>query len=99
MSKNLYVGNLSYAVTDAELNQLFSQFGKVDSARVITDRDTGRSKGFGFVEMGDDAEAEAAINAMNGKEDHGRTLTVNEAKPREPRGPRPHGNMGYNNFD
>ena len=55
MSKNLYVGNLSYAVTDAELNQLFSQFGKVDSARVITDRDTGRSKGFGFVEMGDDA--------------------------------------------
>ena len=61
MSKNLYVGNLSYAVTDAELNQLFSQFGKVDSARVITDRDTGRSKGFGFVEMGDDAEAEAAL--------------------------------------
>ena len=96
MGKNLYVGNLSYAVTDAELNELFSQFGKVDSARVITDRDTGRSKGFGFVEMADDAEAQAAIDGMNGKEDHGRTLTVNEAKPREPRGPRPHGGMGHN---
>ena len=96
MGKNLYVGNLSYAVTDAELNQIFSEFGKVDSARVITDRDTGRSKGFGFVEMGDDAEAQAAIDGMNGKEDHGRTLTVNEAEPREPRGPRPHGGMGYN---
>ena len=95
MGKNLYVGNLSYAVTDAELNQIFSQFGKVDSARVITDRDTGRSKGFGFVEMGDDAEAQAAIDGMNGKEDHARTLTVNEAKPPEPRGPRPHGGMGY----
>ncbi len=98
MGKNLYVGNLSYAVTDAELNELFSQFGKVDSARVITDRDTGRSKGFGFVEMADDAEAQAAIDGMNGKEDHGRTLTVNEAKPREPRGPRPHGGMGGHNF-
>lgn len=96
MGKNLYVGNLSYAVTDAELNELFSQFGKVDSARVITDRDTGRSKGFGFVEMADDAEAQAAIDGMNGKEDHGRTLTVNEAKPRDPRGPRPHGGMGRN---
>ena len=82
MSKNLYVGNLSYSVRDDELRELFSQFGKVDSARVITDHDTGRSKGFGFVEMPEDAEAQAAID------------TVNEAKPREPRGPRPHGGMG-----
>ena len=85
MAKNLYVGNLSYGVDDAELEQLFVEFGKVDSARVITDRDTGRSKGFGFVEMSDDNEAEAAINALNGKENGGRTLTVNEAKPREAR--------------
>ncbi|MBO4619283.1 MAG: RNA-binding protein [Victivallales bacterium] len=94
MAKNLYVGNLSYSVRDDELKELFSQFGKVDSARVITDHDTGRSKGFGFVEMPDDAEAQAAIDALNGKENNGRTLTVNEAKPREPRGPRPHGGMG-----
>lgn len=97
MGKNLYVGNLSYAVTDADLNDLFAQFGKVDSARVISDRETGRSKGFGFVEMADDAEAQAAIDAMNGKEDHGRTLTVNEAKPREARPPRMHGGMGHYN--
>ncbi|MBR6471817.1 MAG: RNA-binding protein [Victivallales bacterium] len=94
LAKNLYVGNLSYSVRDDELNQLFSQFGKVSSARVITDHDTGRSKGFGFVEMPDDAEAQAAIDALNGQENNGRTLTVNEAKPREPRGPRPHGGMG-----
>ena len=91
MAKNLYVGNLSYSVRDDELNQLFAQFGKVDSARVIMDRDTGRSKGFGFVEMSDDAEAQAAIDGLNGKENNGRTLTVNEAKPREPR---PHGGFG-----
>ncbi|MBQ4480991.1 MAG: RNA-binding protein [Victivallales bacterium] len=94
MAKNLYVGNLSYSVRDDELNQLFSQFGKVSSARVITDHDTGRSKGFGFVEMPEDSEAEAAIAALNGQENNGRTLTVNEAKPREPRAPRPHGGMG-----
>ena len=94
MSKNLYVGNLSYSVKDAELYDLFAQFGKVDSARVIQDRDTGRSKGFGFVEMSDDAEAQAAIDGLNGKENNGRTLTVNEAKPREPRSARPHGGMG-----
>ena len=91
MAKNLYVGNLSYSVRDDELKELFSQFGKVDSARVITDHDTGRSKGFGFVEMPDDAEAQAAIDALNGKENNGRTLTVNEAKPREPRPFRPRG--------
>ena len=85
MAKNLYVGNLSYSVNDAELNELFAQFGKVDSARVITDRDTGRSKGFAFVEMPNDEEAQAAIAALHDKEFVGRKLTVNEAKPREPR--------------
>ena len=94
MSKNLYVGNLSYSVNDSELYSLFAQYGKVDSARVISDRETNRSKGFGFVEMTDDAEAEAAINALNGQENNGRTLTVNEAKPREPRTFRPRGGMG-----
>ena len=85
MAKNLYVGNLSYSVNDEILNELFSQYGKVDSAREITDRETGRSKGFGFVEMANDDEAQAAIDALNGKEHMGRVLTVNEAKPREPR--------------
>lgn len=85
MAKNLYVGNLSYQVRDDELNALFSQYGKVTSARVILDRETQRSKGFAFVEMADDAEAEAAIAALNGAENNGRALTVNEAKPREPR--------------
>ena len=88
MGKNLYVGNLSYSVNDDELNALFSQFGKVSSARVIMDRETGRSKGFGFVEMPDDAEAQAAIDNLNNKENNGRTIAVNEAKPREPREPR-----------
>ena len=85
MAKNLYVGNLSYKVRDDELNALFSQYGKVTSARVIIDRETQRSKGFAFVEMADDAEAQAAITALNGAENNGRALTVNEAKPREPR--------------
>jgi cold-inducible RNA-binding protein len=103
MAKNLYVGNLSYSVNDAELESLFAQFGKVDSARVISDRETGRSKGFGFVEMADDNEAEAAIEALNGKEQLGRTLTVNEAKPREPRtggfgGGRPRGDFGSKRY-
>lgn len=89
MAKNLYVGNLSYSVDDAILRELFEQFGKVDSARAITDRETGRSKGFGFVEMPDDSEAQAAIDALHGKEHMGRTLTVNEARPREPRPARP----------
>ena len=79
----LYVGNLTYEVTDAALEQLFAAHGNVKSAQVIMDRDTGRSKGFGFVEMGSDQEAQAAIAALNGQESGGRTLTVNEARPKE----------------
>jgi RNA recognition motif-containing protein len=82
----LYVGNLSYEVSNSDLEQLFQPHGQVQSAQVIMDRDTGRSKGFGFVEMGNDQEAQAAITALNGKESNGRALTVNEAKPREDRG-------------
>ena len=82
MGKKLYVGNLTYGVTDSILSQLFEAHGKVQSAKVIMDRDTGRSKGFGFVEMGSDAEAQAAITALNGNEIQGRTLTVNEARPK-----------------
>jgi RNA recognition motif-containing protein len=79
----LYVGNLSYDVTDGALEQLFAAHGTVQSAQVIMDRDTGRSKGFGFVEMGSDAEAQAAIAALNGVQQGGRALTVNEARPKE----------------
>lgn len=86
MGRKLYVGNLSYDVTSSSLEQMFSQFGTVQSAQVIQDRDTGRSKGFGFVEMGSDQEAQSAIDGMNGQEFNGRTLTVNEARPREDRG-------------
>ena len=86
MGKKLYVGNLSYDTTDSTLEQMFAAHGTVQSAQVIMDRDTGRSKGFGFVEMGNDQEAQAAITALNGKEVGGRTLTVNEARPREERG-------------
>lgn len=82
----LYVGNLSYNVTSASLEELFSQFGAVRSAQVIQDRDTGRSKGFGFVEMSDDNAAREAINGLHEKEHDGRPLTVNEARPREDRG-------------
>jgi RNA recognition motif-containing protein len=82
MGKKLYVGNLPYGVTDSTLLQMFEPHGTVQSAQVIMDRDTGRSKGFGFVEMGSDQEAQAAIAALNGKEVDGRSLTVNEAKPR-----------------
>src|SRR5213079_2880897 len=85
MGSKLYVGNLSYNATGSDLEQLFAQHGTVSSAEVIADRDTGRSKGFGFVQMGSDAEAQAAIAALNGKEHDGRALTVNEAKPREDR--------------
>lgn len=85
MGKKLYVGNLSYQVDNAALNELLSPFGQVQSAEVIMDRDTGRSKGFGFVEMSSDSEAQAAIAALSGKEHGGRALTVNEAKPREAR--------------
>jgi RNA recognition motif-containing protein len=86
MAKKLYVGNLSYQVDSSELEQLFGQHGQVLSAQVINDRDTGRSKGFGFVEMANDGEAEAAIQALNGQDHGGRALTVNEARPREERG-------------
>jgi len=86
MGKKLYVGNLSYEVSSSDLEQLFSAHGTVDSAEVISDRMTGRSKGFGFVEMSSDQEAQAAISALNGKDHGGRALTVNEAKPRENRG-------------
>ncbi len=85
MSKRLYVGNLSYSVTGSDIERLFSQHGQVTSATVITDRETGRSKGFGFVEMDSDSEADAAIAALNGQEHDGRALTVNEAKPMKPR--------------
>lgn len=86
MGKKLYVGNLSYDVDSSALEQMFAEFGTVQSAQVISDRDTGRSKGFGFVEMSSDAEAQAAIAGMSGKQMGGRPLTVNEAKPREDRG-------------
>jgi RNA recognition motif-containing protein len=86
VGKKLYVGNLTYSVSDSDLEQLFSQFGTVQSAQVIQDRDTGRSKGFGFVEMDSDAEAQAAIEGLHDQEHGGRRLTVNEAKPREDRG-------------
>ena len=82
MGKKLYVGNLAYGVTDSDLQQLFEAYGTVQSAQVIMDRDTGRSKGFGFVEMGSDQEAQAAIAALNGKQVDGRALTVNEARPK-----------------
>ena len=86
VGKKLYVGNLTFQISSADLEQLFSEFGTVESAQVIQDRDTGRSKGFGFVEMGSQAEALAAIQGLHDQEINGRRLTVNEAKPREPRG-------------
>ena len=85
MSKKLYVGNLSYSTSSAALQEMFAPFGNVESASVIEDRDTGRSKGFGFVEMSNDEEAKAAIAALNGHEPEGRALNVNEARPREAR--------------
>jgi RNA recognition motif-containing protein len=91
MSSKLYVGNLAYSVRDDDLLQHFSQHGTVQSAKVMMDRDTGRSKGFGFVEMGSPAEAEAAIQALNGKNFGGRDLTVNVARPMEPRSGGPRG--------
>jgi RNA recognition motif-containing protein len=86
MGRKIYVGNLSYGISDSDLQQMFEAHGSVQSAQVIMDRETGRSKGFGFVEMGSDQEAQAAIAALHGKEMDGRTLTVNEARPREDRG-------------
>ncbi|MDR0214795.1 MAG: RNA-binding protein [Comamonas sp.] len=98
MGNKLYVGNLPYGVRDNDLEQAFSQYGAVTSARVMMERDTGRSKGFGFVEMGSDAEAQAAIQGMNGQPLGGRSLVVNEARPMEPRPPRSGGfGGGYRN--
>ena len=97
MGNKLYVGNLPYSVRDGDLQQHFSQFGNVTSAKVMMERDTGRSKGFGFVEMGSDAEAQAAINGMNGQSLGGRNVVVNEARPMEARPPRSggYGGGGY----
>jgi hypothetical protein len=94
MGKKLYVGNLAYSVRDDTLQEAFGAFGSVDSAKVMMERDTGRSKGFGFVEMGSDAEAQAAINGLNGTNLEGRALTVNEARPMEPRAPGGGGGFG-----
>ena len=88
VSKKLYVGNLAFGVTEGQLQEMFSPYGGVQRAQVITDRDTGRSKGFGFVEMNSDQEAQAAIAGMNGQMVDGRALTVNEARPQEDRGGR-----------
>jgi RNA recognition motif-containing protein len=95
MGKKLYVGNLPYSVADSDLQRLFEAHGSVVSAQVIMDRDTGRSKGFGFVEMGSDSEAQAAIADMNGKEIDGRSLTVNEARPKPEGGGGRGGRGGY----
>ncbi len=103
MGNKLYVGNLSYNIRDEDLQQAFAQYGSVSSAKVMMDRDTGRSKGFGFVEMGSDAEAQAGINGMNGQSLDGRAIVVNEARPREERpggfggggGGRPGGGGGF----
>lgn len=85
MSNKIYVGNLPFSATNEALNELFAKFGKVDSAKIITDRDTGRSKGFGFVEMSSSDDANAAIEKLNGSDMGGRSLVVNEARPMEPR--------------
>jgi len=95
MGKKLYVGNLPYSVADADLKQMFAGHGTVTSAQVIMDKTTDRSKGFGFVEMSSDAEAQVAIAALNGKDMNGRPLTVNEARPREDRGSRGGGGGGF----
>jgi RNA recognition motif-containing protein len=95
LSRKLYVGNLTYNITSTDLEELFTPYGTVQSAQVVVDRDTNRSKGFGFVEMGSDAEAQAAIQALNGHNYDGRNLTVNEAKPREPRTGGGGGGGGY----
>jgi cold-inducible RNA-binding protein len=94
VGKKLYVGNLTYNVKESDLEALFTPFGTVQSAQVIIDRDTNRSKGFGFVEMGSDAEAQAAIQGLDGRDHDGRRLTVNEAKPREDRGGGSRGGYG-----
>ncbi|HZC02937.1 MAG TPA: RNA-binding protein [Gammaproteobacteria bacterium] len=99
MGNKLYVGNLGYGLGDSDLERLFTTYGSVRSAQVIKDRDTGRSKGFGFVEMGSDQEAQAAITALNGKEVDGRTLVVNEARPKEGGGGGGRGKGGFGGRD
>jgi cold-inducible RNA-binding protein len=99
VGKKLYVGNLSYEVSDSDLQNLFQPHGTVQSSQVIMDRDTGRSKGFGFVEMASDEQAQAAITTLNGQDVNGRALTVNEARPREDRGDRLAGSRGKGSFD
>ncbi|HEY2988489.1 MAG TPA: RNA-binding protein [Candidatus Binatia bacterium] len=94
MGAKLYVGNLAYSVVEAKLQDLFAQHGSVMSARIITDKFSGRSKGFGFVEMSSDAEAQRATAALNGTEFEGRSIVVSEARPQEPREPRPGGSAG-----
>lgn len=94
MPKKIYVGNLSFQMTESDLNDLFSEFGAVESSQIITDRSTGRSKGFGFVQMADDEAADKAIERLNGKEVKGRALTVNEARPREEKDSRGGGGGG-----
>ena len=98
MGNKLYVGNLPYSFRDEDLQQAFAAHGTVTSAKVMMERDTGRSKGFGFVEMGSDAEAQAAINGMNGQQYGGRGLVVNEARPMEPRPPRSGGGGGGGSY-
>ena len=98
MGKKLYVGNLAYGLGDSDLQRIFEPHGTVQSAQVIMDRDTGRSKGFGFVEMGSDQEAQAAISALNGKEVEGRALTVNEARPKTEGGGRGGGGGGRGGY-
>jgi cold-inducible RNA-binding protein len=94
MAKKIYVGNLSFQTTETDLSDMFAEIGQVESVKIITDRDTGRSKGFGFIEMSDDAAAEKAITLLNGKEVNGRALTVNEARPMERRDSGPRGSGG-----
>ena len=98
MGKKLYVGNLPYNTSEDDLRKLFSQYGTIESVAVITDRDTGRSKGFGFVEMKNDQEAQAAIAALNGQDAGGRALTVNEARPRPEGGSRGGGRSGSGGY-
>jgi len=95
VGKKLYVGNLPFSATEEDITAKFSVCGTVESAKLITDRDTGRSKGFGFVEMSNDSEAQAAIDKLNGQDYGGRPMTVNEARPQEKKGPRPGGGGGY----
>ena len=95
MGRKLYVGNLPFSATEEEITTKFAACGTVESAKLITDRDTGRSKGFGFVEMSSDAEAQAAIQKLNGQDYGGRPMTVNEARPQEKKGPRSGGGGGY----